>query len=325
VQLARATDSRLSKIAQDLSYFPSKLWSGLRDTLDEVQLVNVKLKLREKLRPHWQESGEELFRSIADSKIAIVFVLDEFPMMIDRMARSEINRQDAKTMLHWLRTLRQTPETRDVRFFIAGSIGIGRVLNELGEINAINDFEQLRLGPFSLKTAAAFLDELAKPQKIELSQPSKLKLLELIGSPVPYFIQILFSEVIKAHRLDDEQITPELVEQVYHDKVIGVDCKTYFDHYYTRLRDYYQPQEEKAIKRILREVAAVGQVTRDACYQFYLDKMGGQADVEEFNLSMTDLENDFYLRFNSEERKYEFACKLLRDWWLRHYGMETSN
>jgi len=293
-------------------------------TFEEVELFNLKIKLREQLRPHWQESGEELFERVADSPTPIVFILDEFPMMIDRMARSETHREEARTLLRWFRSLRQSPHIKNVRFVIAGSIGIGRVLNELGEIHAINDFEQVRLDPFSAKVAASFLDTLASTHQLSLSQPSKRKILELIGTPIPYFLQIMFSEVMKIHVQDGETITPKKVEQIYRDKVIGVDCKTYFDHYYGRLRDYYQPHEEKASKRILRELAAVGSLTRDACYQFYRQQVGDQSDLEEFNRLMTDLENDFYIRFEAGGRRYEFACKLLKDWWLRHYGMQAD-
>jgi uncharacterized protein len=286
--------------------------------------LKVKIKLRDQLRPKWQESGEELFRRIADYPDTIVFVLDEFPMMIDRMARSPVHREDAKTLLRWLRALRQSPNTKNVRFLIAGSIGIGHVLNELGEISAINDFEQVRLEPFPTKVAKGLLSELAKSQKIQVSEPSQRKMLELIGTHVPYFIQVIFSEAAKAHVQDGLPITPKRVEQIYRDKVLGVDCKTYFDHYYGRLRDYYKPQEEKAIKRILRELAVVSILTRDACYQFYRENVDN-ADIEEFNRLMTDLENDFYIRFDASGRVYEFASKLLRDWWLRHYGLEATH
>jgi hypothetical protein len=288
-----------------------------------VDLLKVKVKLREQLRPHWQESGEELFKRIADSENTILFVLDEFPMMIDRMARSAKHREEAKTMLRWLRALRQSPNTRNVRFLIAGSIGIGHVLNQLGEMSAVNDFEQVRLEPFPPKMAMGLLTELERSQKIKLSDGCKRKMLQLIGTHVPYFIQIIFSEAAKAHAQDGEPITAKRIEQIYRDKVLGVDCKTYFDHYYGRLRDYYQPQEEKAIKRILRELAVVGRLTRDACNQFYRENLGGRSDIEEFNRLMTDLENDFYIRFDADTRQYEFASKLLRDWWLRHYGLEA--
>ncbi len=324
VQLARAEDSKLSRMASGLSYFPKKIWSVFTRQFEEVELLKLKIKLRNELRPRWQECGEELFKRIAESETVIIFILDELPMMIDRMARSENQREDAKTLLRWLRALRVSPTTKNVRFLIAGSIGIHHVLNELGEISAINDFEQLRLDPFSPKVAALFLDELAQTHNLTLSRPGKQKMLELIGTPVPYFIQIIFSEIAKAYAQDGEPVTPKKIEQIYRDKVLGVDCVTYFDHYYGRLRDYYSPHEEKAAKRILRELALVGSLTRDNCAQLYKTEVGERKDREEFNRLMTDLENDFYIRFDPDARQYEFACKLLRDWWLRHYGMEAD-
>lgn len=319
-----AKDGKLAKFISNLSWLPQEAWARFRDTVEEVELFQAKIKLKERLRESWQEQGAELFKRLAAANTTVVFFLDEFPMMIDRMARSDKHREDAKLLLHWLRALRVRPDLTNVRFLIAGSIGIGRVLNELGEIAAINDFESLKLDPFTPKVAAEFLDALAASAKISLSQPSKRKMLDVIGTPVPYFLQIIFSEVSKARTLDGEAITPKKVETVYYNKVLGVDCKTYFDHYYSRLRDYYQPHEEKAAKRILRELAVVGQMTRDACFQFYKLEVA-KADLEAFNLLMTDLENDFYIGFDGQQRQYQFSCKLLRDWWLRHYGMEINS
>ncbi len=319
-----AKDGKLARLLSGLSWLSQEAWARFRETVEEIELFEAKIKLKERLRGIWQEGGEELFKRLAAADNTVVFFLDEFPMMIDRMARSEKHREDAKLMLHWLRALRVGPKLTNVRFLIAGSIGIGRVLNELGEIAAINDFESLKLDPFTPKVAANFLDALAELAKVSLSQPSKRKMLDVIGSPVPYFLQVIFSEVSKSHLLEGEAITPRKVELIYHQKVLGVDCKTYFDHYYGRLRSYYQPREEKAVKRILRELAVVGVMTRDACFQFYKLEVP-DADIEDFNLLMTDLENDFYVSFNSEKRQYQFACKLLRDWWLRHYGVENNN
>ncbi len=322
LQLAR--DDAFSKVVGALSCFPKTLWSRFRKTFDEIELFQVKVKLREALRSRWQESGEELFKRVAESARPIIFILDEFPMLVDRMARSPEHRADAPVLLHWLRSLRQAPHFHNVHFLIAGSIGIGRILNDLGEIHSINDFEQVRLEPFPSKTAYAFLDALATAHDVTLSQPSKRKIIDLIGVPVPYFLQVLFSEVMKTQRQDHEAVTPKKIEQLYHDKVLGVDCKTYFDHYYGRLHDYYPPREEAAVKRLLRELAVSGPITRDVAYQFYREGVAEHANPEVFNRLMTDLENDFYLRFDAGERRYEFACKLLRDWWLRHYGMRTD-
>ncbi len=320
-----AADDRLSKIVKGLSYVPKKLWSFFKGNFEELELLQIRLKLRDRIRPQWQQSGEELFKRVAAAEETIIFFLDEFPMMIDAMAGEEASRKEAKTLLRWLRALRVSPEIKNVRFLIAGSIGIGHVLTELGESSSINDFEQLRLDPFPPKIAAGLIDLLAEAKNLSLSKPTRKRMLNLIGTPVPYFIQIIFSEVAKAYARDGEQVTPKKVDRIYRDHVLGVDCKTYFDHYYGRLRDYYRPHEEKAAKRMLREFAVSGSLRRDACFQFYKEIVGSAADTDEFVRLMTDLENDFYIRFDHDARSYEFSCKLLRDWWLRHYGMETGD
>jgi len=322
VQLAR--DGRLRRVAEGLSYFPKALWKRFSQNFDEVELFKFKVKLKEKVRARWQESGEELFHRVAESQGTVVFILDELPWMLERMTRSETHREEARTLLRWLRALRQSPNATNARFMIAGSIGIGHVLRELGETAAINDFEQLRLEPLAPQVAAGLLNELSGTHRLALSPASRKRMLELIGTLVPYFIQVLFSEVAKAHKQDGKPVTPVRVTQVYREKVLGVDCRTYFDHYYGRLRGYYKPREERFVKRLLRELAVVGSLTRDACYQFYREQAAEAADLEMFNHLMSDLENDFYIRFDAESRRYEFACKLLRDWWLRHYAMEAE-
>ena len=319
-----AKDDKLAKLLKGVKWLPETLWHIFRKNIEEVELFEVKIKLKEQLKQHWKERGEELFRLAAKSDETIIFILDEFPMMIDRMARLNNQRQEAIDLLRWLRAIRTSPETEKARFLIAGSIGIDQVLNELGEIKSINDFEKLALTPFTPKVAGDFLDELSKAHSIKLSPTCKRKILELIGTPVPYFLQILFSEISKAHVLDNETISPKVIEKIYRERVLGKDCKTYFEHYYGRLRDYFQPEEEKAAKLILREVAVTGALRRDACWQFYQQAIGRNANQDRFHQMMADMENDFYIHFNEETRKYEFACKLLRDWWLRHYGMEAG-
>ena len=211
VQLATTGDSAIAKVARSLSYYPKSVWRSLTARLDEIELVKIKVKLREKLKQRWQEAGEELFRRICQSEQTVVFFLDEFPMMIDRMARSGEHREDAKTMLRWLRSLRMRPETSShVRFLVAGSIGINHVLSDLHETSAVNDLEQVRLDPFAPKVASSFLDELAKTHGIQLGAPSKSRMLKLVGTGVPYFIQVIFSEVAKAFaRISCPSLQPE--------------------------------------------------------------------------------------------------------------------
>ena len=319
VQLSR--DDVLSKIASALSYVPKKAWQGFRANVKEIEVHKLKLKLKEQIQPRWQTSGEELFDAIARSPETVVFLLDEFAVMIDEMAHLDARREDARLLLRWLRQLRQSPRIKNVRFLVAGSIGIGNVLSNLGESASMNDFEMLKLQPFSDPAADRFLQALSESHDTPLPVAVRKKVLQLIGTRVPYFLQIMFSEIAKASKERGIAPTPATVEALYRDTVLGVDCKTYFDHYYGRLRDYYDKQDEKAAKTILRMIANLGAVKRDACYQIYRKECDG-ADIERFNGLMANLENDFYVGFNARQNAYQFSCKLLRDWWLRHYGME---
>ena len=317
-------DDKLGRLMDGVTSISKDVWNGLRSATEEVELFHVKLKLREQMRPQWQEVGRQVFKSVSQSGHPVLFILDEFPMMIDRMARLEGKREEARILLNWLRAMRQAPEHDSVRFLIAGSIGIEAVLNGLGEIKSINDFQPLKLDPFLPTVADQFLQALAEAEQMPLSVECRQKMLDLVGILVPYFLQVMFSEVSKTHMLTGEAITPALIERIYHQKVLGVDCKTYFDHYYGRLRDYYTPQEEKAVKRLLRELARVGAMSRDACFELYRQTLGGEPGLDEFNATVGNLENDFYIRYNAEAERYEFSCKLLRDWWLRHYALEAS-
>lgn len=321
VQLS--ADSKIGRALEGIAGIPKRAWHGIRNAVDEVELFQTKLKLREHIAPDWQEIGRQVFKKIGQLDQPVLFILDELPMMIDRMARTENKREDAKTFLRWMRALRVSPDFKNVRFLIAGSIGIDAVLIEIGEISAINDFEKLKLEPFTNDVARNLLTELARSEEIALSEPCKDRMIELIGIQVPYFLQILFSEVYKAHQATDEPISVAGIDRIYRDKVLGVDCKTYFEHYYGRLRDYYSPQDERAVKRLLRELAKVGSMTPDACHALYRATIGGSANAESFNATLANLENDFYIRLNTETDQYEFACKLLRDWWLRHHGLEV--
>lgn len=301
--------------------FVQKSWNSFRKNFAEIDLHFVKVKLRDEIREDWQTKGKELFEKVAENDSVVIFILDEFPMMLDTMLRNN-RKGEAKILLRWFRSLRLAPDLQDkIRFVIAGSIGIDHVLHDLDEIASINDFEKLKLEPFPPKIAKEFLDELCATHTLPLTQEIRAKLLGSIGKPIPFFIQVLFSEVHKTYFQDEEEITEETVEKIYRDKVLGVDCKTYFEHYYGRLRLYYEPGEEKAARKILREIAVSGDLKKTTCFQIFQQVLGKKADLEHFGSLLAELENDFYITFNYEKDTYEFGSKLLRDWWLRHYGM----
>jgi hypothetical protein len=82
---------------------PKKAWQGFRANVEEIELHKLKLKLKEQIQPRWQTSGEELFDAIGRIPDTVVFMLDEFAVMIDGMAHLDAHREDARLLLRWLR------------------------------------------------------------------------------------------------------------------------------------------------------------------------------------------------------------------------------
>ena len=141
---------------------------------------------------------------------------------------------------------------------------------------------------------------------------------ELFYSNVGYFTLRIFIQDEMANGV--KSIGPKTIESIYHNKILGGACKTYFQHYYDRLR-YYEPQQEQAAKTILKQLALTypGAVHRSILLARYREAAGGAAANDDFNRLMGDLENDFYVRFCQEDDGYTFACKILCDWWRRYY------
>ncbi|ODS36457.1 hypothetical protein BEH94_01155 [Candidatus Altiarchaeales archaeon WOR_SM1_SCG] len=298
--------------------FPKKILDIIKGNIEEIEYADIKIKLREELSGNWEEQGKYLIKLIEKSQNKVVFTVDEFPVMIHEM--SEKNPEETKTFLNWFRSLRISPEVfKNIRFVIGGSIGIERILNKMDSIATINDLEKIYIGEFNKKDAENFIIELFKSEDVDVDKGIVNKILDLIGKHIPYFIQVLVSETIKESRNKDIDISREFVEKVYKEKVLGVECRTYFEHYYMRLRQYSELLEEKSSKAILKTLAREDEMKPKTLYQIYLKAISKTDDPDGFNYLMGDLENDFYIKFNHENETYSFASKILKDWWRRYY------
>ena len=142
-------------------------------------------------------------------------------------------------------------------------------------------------------------------------------MVKLIGGGIPYFIQVLFAELYKAHKLRKITITPSVITRIYEEQVLGVNCKTYFQHYYERLKAY-DKQYEKAAKLLLSRLSVVEGIPRSECKRLIAKETGLSSD--EFQHLMADIENDFYVRYQEKEKTYAFASGILKDWWRRYYS-----
>lgn len=301
---------------------------SLRKFLENVEFevspsegVDFRIGLKEKLKKDWRDVGRKLLAQLARSEKKILLIFDELTMMLENFLDGRLQENEVREFLYWFRQLRIDPGTTQCRFLLGSSISIDRHLSKLNATASMNDFERVVLGEFdSFKIAARFVDELLKGQNIEISKPSKQRILSLVGPPIPYFIQVLVSEILKKFDGPGRCVTKKNVEELYQDTVLGVSCKSYFQHYYDRLL-HYGKLHERAAKALLKKLALTGEVPKETLYQYYLTATQQDSDMEGFNDLMSDLENDFYIKYQHAKYSYIFFSKILRDWWRRYYSL----
>lgn len=291
---------------------------------DEINIADFRLKIRESIGKDWQDKGLELISKIQQYQNKIVFILDELPILVQNIKRKE-GKETARNFLHWFRSVRQMPELAHVRWMVGGSIGIEHILDEVeAGTKVVNDFHILRIGPFNETDGIAYIKALLKNEgQIKRVQKSVTdEIIKTIGASIPYFIQILVYEILNEMRRQKKKtITKEIIKKAYREGVLGPASRTYFEHYFTRLKDYYDENSEHVAKRLILEVARLEKVNKSALFKLFRQASKGLLKDETFSRLMTDIENDFYVSFNPETKLYSFTTNVLRDWWLRYYDL----
>ena len=306
------------------------LGGWIRGLLDGVEVgtpwdVSVKIELKEKIQDTWQEKAEELLGRLCDydRTLKILFIIDELPLMLHLFRDNEVSDRDTRAFVYWFRKLRTDPliGLTNCRFLVGGSVGIDPYLSRLGAIDSFNDFERITLSEISPAMAETFMKDLLMSREIALSNASLKHCLSLIGSPIPYFIQVFVAEIANELAQRPASLGPKRLEELYQDRVLGASCKSYFQHYYDRLR-YYDKEEEQAAKALLRELALAypESLSRAHMTAVYRRTLGESATDDRFAGLVGILENDFYIRYRTEEGGYIFASKVLCDWWRRYYA-----
>ena len=285
----------------------------------------MKLRLKDKVGPQWQERGQALLEALRayTRDHPLLVIIDELPVMLSLFHDNKVSHGETRAFLYWFRKLRTDPQVglTECRFLVGGSIGIEHQLSRFNASDSFNDFERIALGELSAEQAADLVRRLLESRGVDLSRATRRQMLDLIGATVPFFIQVFVAEVANALNSHTGRIGPKAVEGIYHDRVMPA-CRTYFQHYYDRLR-YYDKPEEQAAKAMLRTMAiAMPQpVQGGQLHRLYRDATGRARPDDDFARMLAELENDFYIAYLPEAGGYTFRSKILCDWWRRYYAL----
>lgn len=237
---------------------------------------------------------------------------------------SEVAKQhgddEAREFMAWFRTVRmqRRDKLRRHRFILGGSTGIDVILRRLNAPDKLNDFERLYVEPIFHEEGRQLARDLAASMDLDLTDNLIQHMFGLIGPVVPYFIHLLFSQLGQLPPAQRRPLGIKTVDTIYRTRLLGPACKSYFDHYRSRLARYDKPIERAAIA-MLTAAARNGRISDSVLYDVYRGARKRSGSDIEFSELVADLECDWYLILDTGTNEYYFMLDIMRDWWQRWY------
>jgi hypothetical protein len=288
-----------------LSEIQDDAWQQKLDKVGKF-LERVKSKSLEITPEDWHSKSQHFAKDLQQLDEPIWFLLDEFPIMIDQIAKTH-GLPLAEAALHWVRSLRQQPDSK-VRLLLTGSIGLDGILRKHGIRGVANDLRREELKPLSFEEALAFTLKLSADNLINLQEDLARDFLQRLGAGLwPFLIQLFVAE-LQDH--DAPPTSPDDIERIFH-SISRSKRNQYAANMWDRLRDIFTEAEQTIARAALKLIAA--QPTGIAP-----DQLRGQLlqfEANDFDYVLDVLQHDGYLT-ETDNGKICFFSNLLRDYWL---------
>lgn len=289
----------------------------------KVGAVGFSVELTETKTLDWRKAGEDVVGALSSLEQNTLLLVDELPVFVLTLAKSDPAGTRAGEFLAWFRKLREAPGiTERVRWLLAGSIGLDTVARRLRISKTLGDlYVYNNLGPFSKETALSFLEALAQSQLLPLSEEVKAHICTKLLWLLPYHLQLIFSE-LRDHAGDHQcEVTVEVVDQVF-EKILTK--RPYFDHWEERLHEELGQPDAGQATVVLNTVARDPHGAPLTALQAALSKdIRDPEQRDEKLLYLLDiLRGDGYVMEGQDER-IRFCSPLLRDYWARRISVRS--
>ena len=294
------------------------LWRKWRS--GEISSPFLQVELRAALGSGWGDAMDRLqgrLGALPGADARLLIILDELPVLVGRMLRQDGGRVEVELLLAKLRAWRQSPALRGkVQLLVGGSVGLDGMLRRAGLSALINDLVAFRVQPWDRTTATAFLEELGRDGGFRLGGERAAQMLDLLGDPVPYHLQLFFRELRQQVAGDASAVTAKHVADCFQHRLTGAGGTPHLDHYGTRLETALDEESYAAALAILELACEDGGTTAADIESL---SVGREAA---FRAVLGELEFDGYL--DRRNGQVSFRSNLLRTWWRKHrLGVEA--
>lgn len=325
VELSVATREYASLWTKTRETF-SNILSGTADNLQAVQLDQLRVEIKDGLLGgNWPTKGNRLLSELADSEKPVVIFMDELPILLNRILGPPDVGPDKQGievvdgLMSWLRK-NAIKHRGDVRFVIAGSIGLEPILQRIGLSATINNFKPIDLGPWDAETAIGCLQALANNYDVEFEDGACERITELLACCIPHHVQMFFSNVYERCKKQEEMTcSVEEIEHVYEERMLGTQGQAELSTFDERLGTMVGSELLPFVEDLLTEAAVEEGLTMEAINVHRAEHdLGDRAGEKKTREVLRILEHDGYLHRESEQ--YVFVSHLVRDWWEQRFG-----
>ena len=267
--------------------------------------------------PEWKKILRSIFADLSKELSAdrVLFLWDEFPVMLDEIIRREGGELAAEEILNLLHSLRA--EYPRIKMILTGSVGLHHVFSKLrasGYNNPVtNDMEVLSLPPleigFAVELAKSRLMQLESLQVKDLVRTAEAIAQEVDG--IPYYIV----EVIRRCRYEGVAIDTAVIQRMVRISLVDADNRWHMAHYLDRIGNYYGVEKSELVRSILDTVATEGAMNTQEIVKFLQATHESPIPEQSIRDLLKLLEQDHYLMKDSENFKYQFRYSLIQRYW----------
>ncbi|MFH1740967.1 MAG: ATP-binding protein [bacterium] len=298
---------------------------AITKTVEKVDLGDLGVTLRAGLTAgNWASKGDQLFAILAASERPVLLLLDEVPIMVNRLLKGDDHKITPKQkaaadeFMSWLRKNSIQHQDR-VRIVLSGSIGLEPILRQAGLSATVNNFSPFELKAWDDPTAIGCLEALAKEYGVRFQKGVPEEVLNRLGYNIPHHVQVFFAHIYDlCKRREQMEFSIDEIDEVYTREMLSTRGHVELAHYEERLKPVLGEDALPLALDMLTETAVSGHLSREAILS--LQKYYSFEDrniVEVRNEIIWVLEHDGYLK--SSPNGYVFVSNLLRDWWKARY------
>ncbi|MBL7180513.1 MAG: ATP-binding protein [Pseudomonadota bacterium] len=300
--------------------------SGLKDNIESLGIDDLTVTLRSGLTAgDWQDKGDQLFLTLAETDKPVVIFFDEFPILVNRLLKGKEfritpeRREATDVFMSWVRD-NSIRHQGKVRIVITGSIGIEPALRQADLSASLNTFMPFVLPVWSDEIAKGCLEALANQYEIALSPEAVNMIIEKLGYLIPHHVQLFFDNIyMDCKRRDYKKVTENHVTEIYETKMLSIQGHAELSHLEERLKMAFGLEIYPIALEILTEAAVRG----------YLDGKSALAICQSYEIAEADpnkilreileiLQHDGYLA--QDDERFVFVSRLLKDWWKARFA-----